>query len=639
MLSSKEAVGSLGDLDREDAFDVLLLRGAEVSEAAIREGRFDGRLWLYHVPVRDEAAEEVRRRGKSAHRILCQTAEIEASVLKSAPELGNRLLRLPPMIPPPEDLPQRPKGPVRRLVYTGKISPEYYFVEMVELLGRLREKLPGLELHVAGDKIHNPPDDPGFRNLAERALTETDGLIWHGAMPREQIPNLVRSADIALSIRHPSLDASPEMSTKVLEYGAAGTPVLLNATRTHMTALGHDYPLLATNLDDAERAILAASADPETRAEAAVTVHRLSSNHGFDRIAESLAPHLSEIPAHAMSGAGPRLLVAGHNLNFVRPLLRRAEAAGAEVREDSWQGHAGGGGEASDAALDWAEVIFCEWCLGNAVWFSRRADEKQRLVVRFHRMELETGYPTEVELDRVDAMVFVAQHVLERACKQFGWPLDAPELSVVPNAVDCNSLKRPKLPGAEFNLGLIGYVPMIKRLDRAIEILERLRVLDKRYRLIVKGRGPWEYSWMAARERERTYYEDMFRRIDRSAILRGAVTFEPFGEDIGEFLQQIGWIVSSSEIEGHSVALAEGMASGAIPVVIDRVGARDQYELHWVHANPGEAAKAIIETAERGLAGAESKAASAFAERWDWSQIGQRWDRILGVASSGPTTS
>lgn len=324
-----------------------------------------------------------------------------------------------------------------------------------------------------------------------------------------------------------------------------------------------------------------------------------------------------------------RLLIAGHSVSFSDWIGQQAGRAGAIVRQDPWRTHGAHEEDASAAALAWADVVFCEWCLGNAVWYSRNKQPGQRLVVRFHRMEMDTAYPGEVDLDRVDAMVFVAQHVLDGACRRFGWDPDDPKLRVVPNGVDLAALHREKPAGAEFTLATIGYVPRLKRLDRAFDVLELLRAHDDRYRLLVKGREPWEHGWMSARSGERGFYEDLRRRLEMSPGLREAVSFEPFGDDVPAFLQRAGWVLSTSEIEGHSVAVAEGMASGAAPVVFDRPGAADQYERHWVHADAAAAARAILDVEERGEATAEGESARHFAERWSTERLAPAWASLL----------
>ena len=637
-LGGEEAAAALAALDAEDRFDFVLLRGSGVVAQATLQGHFDGRIWLYHVPVPGDEPAAIAKHGSTAHRVLCQTEAIRRHVGTVAPAIRDRLILLPPMIPSVPPPQRRHAGPVRRLVYAGKFSPEYFFFEMVELLGRLRETDPTVELHVAGDKIHNPPGDPAFRERARAALEDTDGLIWHGAVPRDRAASLAKSSDLALSIRDPSLDQSVEMSTKVLEYGAVGCPVLLNLTPFHTEMLGADYPLMVSDLDGAVAAIQAASEDPELREDAAGRLRSLSEQHTYEQVAAGLADHLADRtvalrrpPAAVQAERGPRLLVAGHNLLFAETLLSRAKQHGASVREDLWAGHSGGDEIAGRDALAWAEVVLCEWCLGNAVWYSRNMRDDQRLVVRFHRMELETPFPGEVDLDRVDTMVFVARHVLETACERFGWDPRDPRFAVIPNAVDLELFARPKLPGSEFNLGMVGFVPRVKRLDRAIRVLERLRAHDERYQLVVKGRGPWEYRWMAVRDDERRYYQQVFRRIRRSRLLGSAVSFEPFGADVDAYLQQIGWLISASEIEGHSVAVGEAMAAATVPVIIDRPGAAAQYEQCWVHDDPERAADWIIECARTGSFARHGGSAADFAGRWGWAEIWPRWVETLGL--------
>ena len=328
----------------------------------------------------------------------------------------------------------------------------------------------------------------------------------------------------------------------------------------------------------------------------------------------------------------PRLLLAGHSLGFCAELARRARRRGAAVREDRWRTHGTHDEEASGAALAWADTIHCEWCLGNAVWHSRNKLDRQRLVVRFHRMELETPYPGEVELERVDALVFVARHVLEAACERWGWDAEDPRFRVVPNGVDAGALGLPKLPGAEYTLATVGYVPRLKRLDRALDLLAALRRRDERFRLAVKGREPWEYDWLGARAEDRAYFERLGERLEREPALRGAVSFEPFGDDVAEFLRRAGWIVSASEVEGHSLALAEGMASGAAPLVWERPGAREQYGERWVHADAEAAALWTLNVLEHEQIAQEGEAAAAWAaERWGWDRLAPLWDELLGL--------
>ena len=288
-----------------------------------------------------------------------------------------------------------------------------------------------------------------------------------------------------------------------------------------------------------------------------------------------------------------RIVIASHDFRFVEGI--RADLASqpsVEVRIDRWTGSRPGGHDeaASLELLAWADVILCEWCLANAVWYSARKRPGQRLIVRFHRFELETDMPPLVEIDAVDTMVFVADHVMAAARKRFGWHAG---MRVVGNAVDTHALDLPKLPAAATTLGLLGWVPKLKRLDRALDILEAVRAHDDRFRLVVKGKAPWEHAWVWRDEVERWYPGDVLARIERTPQLRNAVVIEGFGP-VAQWFRGVGHILSTSDLEGNQVAVAEGAASGAVPCILQRPGATQLYPAWWVHDDVDAAAAAIL---------------------------------------------
>jgi glycosyltransferase involved in cell wall biosynthesis len=231
----------------------------------------------------------------------------------------------------------------------------------------------------------------------------------------------------------------------------------------------------------------------------------------------------------------------------------------------------------------------------------------------------------------VHRVVFVGRHLLDEAAERFGWPEE--KLLVVPNAVDVEAPRRPKIPWSSFNLALVGYVPARKRLDRALDLLERLRGHDGRFRLLLKGRHPEEHDWLWEREDERSYFQEQFRRIRGSPLLRQGVSFEPYREGIGGFLQKAAFIVSTSDHEGHQVSIAEGMASSCVPAILERPGASEQYDERWVHQTPEGAARAIIELVENDLLRAEQMRAAEYVRRWSLEAIMPVWDELLSLPS------
>ena len=206
-------------------------------------------------------------------------------------------------------------------------------------------------------------------------------------------------------------------------------------------------------------------------------------------------------------------------------------------------------------------------------------------------MEVYTDHPATVEVDNVDQVVCVSQHIADEAIERFGW--DPAKLRVIPNSVDVDRFSLPKHDDARRTLAMVGYVPKRKRLDRALDIVEALRRQQPRFQLLLVGQPPSKFDWVVREAEEVEYFRRCFARIQASDELRGGVTFRPFSEDLPALFQRVGFVLSTSESEGHQVALAEGAASGAVPVLIDRPGATDQYPGRWIHDTPADAAAAV----------------------------------------------
>src|SRR6202012_1600329 len=224
-----------------------------------------------------------------------------------------------------------PPGTPLKLVYTGKFAPRWNTLEMTSLPSLLAARGVDAEVHMVGDKVHNDPRDPGYFKRMRDALGEVGapalpGVIWHGGQPRAEAMRLAASGDVGLSWRHPELDASLELSTKVLEFGQLGFPVILKRTPMHEALLGADYPLFAASLGDVA-AVAASVLDPEVFALAASRTSAAAASFALDRAAGRLRTYLNRaVPARGAgtsgaSGTPLRVVIAGHDLKFFNSLI------------------------------------------------------------------------------------------------------------------------------------------------------------------------------------------------------------------------------------------------------------------------------------------------------------------------------
>jgi len=268
-----------------------------------------------------------------------------------------------------------------------------------------------------------------------------------------------------------------------------------------------------------------------------------------------------------------KVLVNGHDQKFWYPLQRTLEATGKyEFKEDFWTGHATHNVKQSEELLQWADIIICEWALENAVYYSKNKLPHQKVIIRLHLMERNTEYPKYIDYRKISAIIFVGQHILEECVQKFNIPRNITYL--IPNIIDVEHFNKAKFGDSDFVLGIVGVVPLRKRLDLAVETLKELQKIDKRYVLHVKGANPASYSWVWKNNQERHYYEKLYTQINNSK-LRYNVIFDPSGCDVDEWFRMVSYVLSPSDFESFHVAPAEGMASGTLPIIWKREGSSD----------------------------------------------------------------
>ena len=184
--------------------------------------------------------------------------------------------------------------------------------------------------------------------------------------------------------------------------------------------------------------------------------------------------------------------------------------------------------------------------------------------------------------DNVDSLILICPRNLNQIRERYSFLTDKAVL--IYNPIDCIALDQPKLFGSEFNLGLLGMCPMIKAPHLAVAILKELKEIDRRYTLFVKGMQPQEYEWLWRRSEEREYYQEFYKRIKASKF-SNSVIFESYDNSLSNWFSKIGFILSTSDREGSHQSVAEGMASGAAPIIRNWEGAELLYPGRFIFKN------------------------------------------------------
>ncbi|MFO8142223.1 MAG: glycosyltransferase, partial [Marinobacter sp.] len=415
-------------LDRTRPYDVIIVRGREIAAQLLEAPDILAKCWIYLTDIPQTLTEYapgqrqmMHRIARGCQRLLCQTEGFKALWQGLVPDLDGSKIRLyTPVIPDlPERVPLVSERPLQ-VIYAGKFKGDWMTLEMAEAWPAIHRELPGSELVMIGDKIHDEPDRPNYAERMRQALQGTQGLTWRGAEPREAVQAQLRHARVGLSWRHEGMNDTVEYSTKILEYGGAGCAAILNRNPLHEQLLGQDYPLFANSEAEFSRQLARALREPQVAQQAADALKRLAERHTFSTRVAEIRQWLKDAPKAPEPQGKTRVLVAGHDLKFFTLLQKKLEATGQfEFLTDQWQGHNKHDEVKSRALLEQADVIFCEWCLGNLKWYSHNKQPHQRLVARFHAQEARTPYLGEANWDNINHVSFVSEHTRRQALAVF----------------------------------------------------------------------------------------------------------------------------------------------------------------------------------------------------------------------------
>jgi glycosyltransferase involved in cell wall biosynthesis len=268
----------------------------------------------------------------------------------------------------------------------------------------------------------------------------------------------------------------------------------------------------------------------------------------------------------------PRLVVAGHDLKFIRDVAPTLDEH-FDIRFDEWTGHETHDEKQSKVLLDWADYIWCEWLLKNAVWYAKHKKPNQRLVLRMHRMELARSHAENLCMRNVDAVITVSPLFLERLLERFP-KIPRYKVRLVPNYVRIDDYLTNLHPDRLYTLGLVGILPSRKGYHRALEILYALRKKDHRFHLEVFGRLPEDLHWIRRDAKEMAYFKKCELFVQRHA-LQGAVHFNGH-VDIKQALaeRRVGYVLSVSDSEfgfpgpeSFHLAVADGFAAKSVSLV------------------------------------------------------------------------
>lgn len=267
-----------------------------------------------------------------------------------------------------------------------------------------------------------------------------------------------------------------------------------------------------------------------------------------------------------------RLLVAGHDLKFIEPALNHLNDD-YNIKIDKWEGENSHNEQESKKLLNWADYIFCEWLLGNAVWYSQRKMDHQKLIIRAHKFELSRNFGKQVDFGNVNNVIAITYYFLELFSNVFKIPRE--KMIMLSNYVETDIYTGVKTDDFKYNLAIVGYVPRWKGLLRGLKILKMLKETDEKFKLYLIGKHYSEVNWIWNNSKERSYFQECENFIKEND-LEDSVIIKGWTER-SKMFNNIGYVLSVSDIEGSHQSPAEGLVDSSLALLLNWEGVEYVY--------------------------------------------------------------
>lgn len=288
-----------------------------------------------------------------------------------------------------------------------------------------------------------------------------------------------------------------------------------------------------------------------------------------------------------------RLLVVGNDFKFIEGALEYLKND-YNIKIDEWAQHTFHDEAKSVELLNWADFIFCEWLLGNSIWYSQRKMDHQKLFIRTHRFELNWDYGDEVDYANVDGVIAVSYYYLELFANRFKIPRQ--KMIMLGNYVETDIYSGTKNGDFKHNIAIVGYIPKLKGMLRGLKILKMLKEHDKKFKLYLIGKNYRDLGWIWNDTVERSYFEECETFIKEN-YLEDSVIFKGWMKR-AELFNEIGYVLSVSDIESFHLAPAEGLVALTPALLLRREGVEYVYPEKIIFDNIKDIKDMIISTCD-----------------------------------------
>jgi glycosyltransferase involved in cell wall biosynthesis/Flp pilus assembly protein TadD len=220
--------------------------------------------------------------------------------------------------------------------------------------------------------------------------------------------------------------------------------------------------------------------------------------------------------------------------------------------------------------LEWADIAWFEWC-DQYLIEATKLPQSCRIICRLHSYEAFTDMPSQVDWSAVEVVLFVSEAVRELFLQQVTKP---PATRVIHNGVDLDRFTIPADKKYGKRIASVGYINYKKNPALLLYCFSKIHQFDPEYTFHVAGthQDP----------RIHLYFENYLSRHPLP------ISFDGWVEDIPAWMADKDYVISTSLFESFHYSIAEGMASGLMPLIHDWYGADRIYPNEYLFSDPDQ---------------------------------------------------
>jgi glycosyltransferase involved in cell wall biosynthesis len=218
--------------------------------------------------------------------------------------------------------------------------------------------------------------------------------------------------------------------------------------------------------------------------------------------------------------------------------------------------------------LKWADLAWFEWC-DQLLIAATKLPKTCHIICRLHSYEAFSDMPQQVDWSKVDHLVFVNKSVRDLVRNNI--PATLPT-TIIYNGVDLSRFVLPIDKPVTKKIASVGYINYKKNPALLLYAFKKIHEYDPGYTLHIAGQHQ--------DPRIELYMTNFLKRHPLP------VFFEGWIEDMRGWYRDKQFVISTSLFESFHYSIAEGMASGCLPLIHDWFGSDYLYPERFLFGDP-----------------------------------------------------